>query len=366
MSIAKGDRLVSLDVFRGITIALMVVVNNPGSWSFVYAPLLHAEWNGCTPTDLVFPFFLFITGLSIALGKKVDPENRKPLLVKIVKRSLILFGIGVLLNALSNFDISSLRIPGVLQRIGIVYLVCSILYQYTSTWSQIRLALVILVSYYLLMAFTPVPGVGFPSLEKGESLSGWLDNLLLNGHLWSVTKTWDPEGILTTIPAVVSGLLGVIVGTLLFKSSNIRIHRDVMLASWASIMLALMWNPIFPINKNLWTSSFVLLTSGIGVNVFLLLYWLVDEKKWSLTWVFKPFQIMGTNAIVAYILSSVMATLLYSVTIKEVSLQEWVYHSFLSFNHDPYQASLLYAISFGMVIYIPLYLMYRNKIFVKI
>src|SRR4030067_1607650 len=216
-----SERLLSLDVFRGITIAGMILVNNPGTWSAVYPPLRHAEWHGCTPTDLIFPFFLFIVGVAIpfALGKRIEKgEKHSKIILQIIRRSAILFLLGLILAGFPfglfghNFDLATLRIPGVLQRIAVVYLVAAILFLKTSYKAQVYIGSALLIIYAILMTLVPVPGVGYSNLEPTTNLAAWLDNNLLTGHLWSIPKVWDPEGILSTMPAIVSAIMGMITG----------------------------------------------------------------------------------------------------------------------------------------------------------
>ncbi|MGB5290656.1 MAG: heparan-alpha-glucosaminide N-acetyltransferase domain-containing protein, partial [Lysobacterales bacterium] len=203
ISASGNKRLLSLDFFRGITIAAMILVNNPGSWAHVYPPLLHAQWHDWTPTDLIFPFFLFIVGVSINLafsGKKDSQVPAKDLYGKIIRRTLILFALGLFLNGFPFFDLASLRIPGVLQRIAICYLVASLLFLHCGARVQALWAVAFMLIYWAAMQWFPVPGIGAGSYEKGANFSAWVDNLFLHGHMWSESKTWDPEGIFSTLP----------------------------------------------------------------------------------------------------------------------------------------------------------------------
>ena len=216
MYMESTKRSLALDVFRGLTIAGMILVNNPGSWRTSYAPLRHAEWHGCTPTDLVFPFFLFIMGVAVplALGKRLERGDPQGAVIrKILSRTFLIFFIGLFLHAFPQFDFANLRIPGVLQRIALVYGITSIIYLKTTTRQQVWIGAACLLVYWGLMTLVPVPGVGYPNLEPTTNLGAWLDNLLLPGHLYSQTKVWDPEGLLSTMPAVTTGLIGVLTGT---------------------------------------------------------------------------------------------------------------------------------------------------------
>ena len=280
-SVATG-RLLSLDFFRGLTIATMILVNNPGDWGHIYAPLEHSKWHGCTPTDLVFPFFLFIVGVSIvfALQKKVsDGKEHNKLILQAARRAGIIFALGLLLALIPGFDFEHLRIPGVLQRIAIVFFLCVVIYLKTNLRSQIALLVILLLLYYLLMNFIPVPGQGDSNLNPGTNLAAWLDNLILTpAHMWRETKTWDPEGILSTLPAIGNCLIGVMAGSWL-KGKQ---HSDGEKVAWLFCISAalttggLVWNAFFPMNKALWTSSFVLFTSGLAMAGLSICYWLID------------------------------------------------------------------------------------------
>ncbi|MCX7611088.1 MAG: DUF5009 domain-containing protein, partial [Ignavibacterium sp.] len=222
-----SERLVSLDVFRGITIMGMILVNNPGSWSAVYPQLLHAEWHGCTFTDLIFPFFLFIVGVAISYSltkRKAQGGDMKLLYLNILRRAVILFMLGLILNGFPfglffehQFSWETFRIPGVLQRIAIVYLVAAVLFLSTSTKFQFWFTGFILIFYAIIMSFVPVPGVGYANFEPGKNLAAWVDQIILGSHVWKATKLWDPEGILSTLPAIASTMLGIFTGNWLRK-----------------------------------------------------------------------------------------------------------------------------------------------------
>ncbi|RYG21379.1 MAG: DUF1624 domain-containing protein, partial [Chitinophagaceae bacterium] len=216
----KAERLVSIDFLRGLTVAAMILVNNPGSWDYVYAPLRHAEWHGCSPTDLVFPFFLFIVGLSInyaLVSVKETTGLSFSIAFKIIKRTLILFLLGIFIAAFPVFEWNELRIPGVLQRIAIVFFVSSLIFLTLSKQVQVVLTIVILIGYWAVMTFIPVPNGEVNNLAPGKNIAAWVDNYLLNGHLWSFTKTWDPEGVLSTLPALASVMIGIFAADILKK-----------------------------------------------------------------------------------------------------------------------------------------------------
>src|SRR5512145_642851 len=261
------NRLVSLDVFRGITIAGMILVNNPGSWEHIYWPLEHAHWHGWTPTDLVFPFFLFIVGMAL-------PYSRRMTFAQALRRSAVLFGLGVLMAAYPRFDLATVRIPGVLPRIALCYLAAWAVRRVLGVRGQAIVAAVLCVAYWLLMTRVPVPGVGPASLEPDANLGAWLDRLLLSGHLWRQSRTWDPEGLLGTLPALATTLLGALCGEWLRTKRSPDAKTAGLLGGGLVLALAgLLWHPWFPINKSLWTSSYVLFTAGMAACLFGLVYW---------------------------------------------------------------------------------------------
>jgi predicted acyltransferase len=366
-----NNRLLSLDAFRGITVAGMILVNNPGSWSNIYPPLRHAEWNGCTPTDLVFPFFLFIVGVSIHFGyqTKVADGLTKDVFLKILKRTLIIFALGVFLSLFPRFNFEVVRIPGVLQRIAVVFFFASILYLKTNWLTQLRVGVVLLVVYYLMMTLIPVPGVGPPSLEPEANLGAWLDRLLLDGHLWVQSKTWDPEGILSTMPAIVTTILGMLTGKLL-SSDEQPAEKMVWLFFIGSVLIVagLGWGLFFPINKSLWTSSYALYTGGIAMQFLACCYWLIDVKgfkKWAM-----PFVYYGTNALFVFVVSGLMVKALARVKIAdgdgEIGVLGYAYKYFYATWLSPINASLLYAITLVLIFLVILRWMYNRKWFVKI
>ena len=366
------ERLESLDVFRGITVAAMILVNNPGTWEHIYSPLRHAAWNGCTPTDLIFPFFLFIVGVSIhfAYQHKTTEGLTQKVFLKITRRTLIIFSLGIFLSLFPKFDFSVVRIPGVLQRISVVFFFSSILYLTTGWLTQIRIAVLLLLVYYILMTFVPVPGFGEPNLEPGTNLGAWLDYSLLEGHLWVQSKTWDPEGILSTIPAIATGIIGMLTGKLFteIKEPATRVSWMFLIGA-ILIVFGLSWGLFFPINKSLWTSSFVLYTAGIAMQFLAACHWLIDvngKKRWS-----KPFTWYGMNAIFVFVASGLLAKILGRIKLDdgaggEISSWTWIYKN--AFEHwlTPINASLAVALSLVTFFGLILWWMYRKKIFIKI
>ncbi len=369
----KENRLVSLDVFRGITVAAMILVNNPGSWDSVYAPLLHASWNGCTPTDLIFPFFLFIVGVSIHFAYQATTSTglNKKIFLKILKRTLIIFGLGIFLAWFPVFSLerlSTLRIPGVLQRISLVFFFCSLLYIQTNWLTQIRIAILLLVGYFIAMTLIPVPGVGYANMEPATNLGAWFDRLLLDGHLWSQSKTWDPEGLLSTIPAIATGILGILTGQLFNKINEPKERVVWMFFLGAALIVAgLAWDLTFPINKSLWTSSYVLYAGGIAMQFFAACYWIVDVLGFS-RWA-KPFTYYGTNAIFVFVASGLLAKTLIRIKVDnegKVSLWSYLYQNLYASWLAPKDASLLFAITLILFFLAILWQMYKRKIFIKV
>lgn len=267
---SPASRLVSLDVFRGLTVMGMVVVNNPGDWGHIYAPLEHAAWHGCTPTDLVFPFFLFIVGVSLGYalaGVKQRAEPQGPALARVARRAAVLFGLGLLLSLYPHFDFSVVRIMGVLQRIGLVFLGCGVIYLKTNWRTQLFLLISLLVGYAALLQLVPMPGIEPANLEPTTNLGAWLDrSLFTEAHLWQQSRTWDPEGLLGTLPAIGTGLLGLLAAQWLRHAGPTPAAkvRGLLAAGSLAAGVGLLWNAWFPINKALWTSSYVLFAGGAG------------------------------------------------------------------------------------------------------
>lgn len=367
-----GDRLKSLDAFRGLTVASMILVNNPGSWSHVYPPLLHAPWHGCTPTDLIFPFFLFSVGISIhfAYQSKKESGLTKTVRFKILKRTVTIFALGLFLSLFPSFHFETVRIPGVLQRISLVFLFCSLFYFYLNWRHQALVFAVILLAYYLLMILVPVPGIGPANLEMNTNLAAWLDNTLLSGHLWIQTKTWDPEGILSTLPAIATGISGMLIGHILTDGTKIssKLYRLIG-SSIALTILGLSWSTVFPFNKALWTSSYVLYTSGLATAIFTLFYWIIDCKgihTWS-----KPLLWYGVNAITVFVGSGLLVKILLRTKITmpdetKVSVWNYLFDTLFAPWFRPVNASFAFALMWVVFFGIILSLLYRRNIIIKI
>lgn len=341
-------RLTSLDIFRGLTIAAMILVNSPGSWTHIYPPLEHAQWHGFTPTDMVFPFFLWISGVAMTLSfarRKSEGADRAKLLLHTARRGAIIFAIGLLLNLVPNFDFAHVRIPGVLQRIGICYFFATLIYLYTSQRGQILAALGLLAVYSVIMLFYPFPGATLDRWSVEANAARYFDGILLQGHMWSKSKVWDPEGALSTIPAIATVLCGILAAQYL-KSGAIL--------TAAGLLLSL----VIPINKSLWTPSFVLLMAGLASLIFGALQWWIDEKGNRAGWKF--FEIYGTNSIVSFVLSGAIARIL---TMTGAGKQ---LYDQLGLIASPVNASLLYALLNVAACFSVVYLLYRKRILVRL
>ncbi|HEY9421025.1 MAG TPA: DUF5009 domain-containing protein [Thermoanaerobaculia bacterium] len=372
----RTERLGSLDVFRGATIAAMILVNNAGDWSKTYGPLLHAEWHGWTPTDLIFPFFLFAVGVAIpyALAGRLHRSGGDfgPLHRQILRRTFLLFALGLFLSWFPFYavDWPAARIPGVLQRIAVVYLVASLAWLHLGARARAILAVVLLVGYWAAMVWVPVPGHGAGDLSPEGNLSAWIDHRVLDSHTWRrAPGPGDPEGILSTAPAIATALAGLFAGDWL-RSSRTRGEklRGLLLWGGAVTIVGLALDPWFPINKNLWTSSYVLFTAGLALLLSAATYYLVDIRKkdgWA-----RPFSVFGTNAIFAYFGSSLMAKTLIVSRWQEgsetVSLQEWLYGRLFDSWLPDYVASLAWALMFVALWWGLTALLYRRRIFLKI
>ena len=371
---ASPKRLVSLDFFRGLTVAAMIMVNNPGDWQHIYAPLEHAKWNGCTPTDLIFPSFLFMVGVSIAyaIGAKKDNNMaHASILATAFKRSLILYLIFSLLVLVPRFDWAHFRILGVLPRIAIVFFVCVVLFLKTNFKTQLVLFFSILIVYYLLLNFVPVPGVGYANLEPATNLGAWLDTAILTqNHMWRGSKVYDPEGILSTLPSIATGLLGMMVGTYLRRKDKTDKEKLLPLfaAGIAAVIAGAVWNLFFPINKALWTSSFVLYASGFAIIMLTISYWLIDVKQRRKY--IEPFLAFGANAITAYVAADVVLKILELIHVQvngqKTGTQQYLYHTFFVPYFSPVNASLAGAITYVLILLIPMWILYKKKIFIKV
>jgi predicted acyltransferase len=372
-----SGRLRSLDVFRGATIAGMILVNNPGDGRSSYAPLLHAEWHGWTPTDLVFPFFLFAVGVAIplAFARRLEAAagERGPLYRQIVRRTLILLALGLVLNwfPFIGRDWATARLPGVLQRIAVVYLCASLAFLHLRTRGRLVLSAALLSGYWLALKLVPVPGYGAGDLSAAGNLAGYVDGVLLGAHVWRhAPGPADPEGILSTLPAVVSALAGTFVGEWLRSGREAR-DKLIGLFVWGCLLLTsgLALAGWMPLNKNLWTSTYVLFTTGFALLVLAVAYHFVDLRGrggWAL-----PFDVFGKNSILAFVGSGLMARLLGMVRWQgaageTVTAKSWLYGGLLASWLPDSFASLVWALLFVAVWLGLMGLLYRRKIFIRI
>jgi predicted acyltransferase len=392
------ERLLSLDVFRGITIAGMLLVNNPGTWSAIFPPLEHAEWNGWTPTDLIFPFFLFIVGITTHLSmsaRRARGDDDSALVKQILRRGIIIYLLGFAMAmfpfyqwgaipSLPNasawdrivFRIEHVRLLGVLPRIAIVYMIAGLLSLRTTLKQQIIIIASLLFGYWFAMTLIPVPGenaIGAALLNTHDrNLAAYLDRLILTtNHTWTGSVTFDPEGPMSTIPAIATAMLGVIAGRWIALKEKPLLERISGLFAAGSIgmVAGLMWNWSFPINKNLWTSSYVIFTAGMACVALATIMWIVDYV--NVKWWTRPFVVFGVNPIVAFVGSGVMARLIYTLWHvnyqgKSIAIQDAIYQSVFLPWLPPRVASLAFAITFVLLWYAILLVLYRRKIILKV
>ena len=369
----SSPRLVSLDVFRGATMAAMVIVNNPGDWGNVYAPLLHAEWNGWTPTDLIFPFFVFILGVSVTLSKRT---LQRPAVL--FRRAALIFAFGLLLALYPRFDLSTVRIMGVLQRLALCYLGAALFFRTMGSadeeeqWqAAVGVTAVLLVVYFAVMKFVPVPGGFTGDLTPSGNLGAWLDRTVFGeAHLWTQSRMWDPEGLLGTMPAIGSALSGVAAGVIVNGRRSPSEKVAFLIAfGGAAMVLGLVWSRGFPINKSLWTSSYVLFTSGLASIALAACYWFFDtrgRRAWA-----RPLVVLGTNALVLFVASGLLVKTLLFVKLTGadgtvISVNQWLYVTWFEPFASPTNASLLFAFANLLVLYVPLEFLYRRRWFLRV
>jgi predicted acyltransferase len=360
-------RIESVDVLRGFSIMAMILVNTPGDWGHVYAPLLHADWHGLTPTDLIFPFFLFIVGISIYFAYK-HKSNTKATYKKIAIRSLKLIGLGVFLNLFIPYvpfitELETARIPGVLQRIGLVFFISSLLYLNCNWKTLLGISIFILIGYWLCLGFMPFPnpnGIS-PSFDRvPNNWANYIDLNILGKHMWQ--PDYDPEGLVSTIPAIATCISGILIGKILDGLKHVSL---LFITAGALLVSGYFFNTFFPINKALWSSSFVLVTSGWGTLILAIIYYLKDVKDYKFGTIFKY---VGVNAITIYFLSSFISKCMYLIKVgADQNMHSWLFETI--FVHDffnPKLSSLLYALSVVMCYVILAYYMFKKKIFIKV
>jgi predicted acyltransferase len=371
-AVPSSTRLVSLDVLRGVTIAFMILVNN--SNQYAYWPLHHSDWNGWTPTDLVFPTFLFLVGASLVFSfesRLSKGVSKTILLTHTVRRFAILFLLGLVVNGFPYFHLGTLRIYGVLQRIAICFLLASLLYLWDrGATSKIFLAAGALIGYWLLMRWVVVPGYGLPGrdiplLDKDANLVAYFDRRIFPGRLYEGVR--DPEGLLSTLPALATTLLGMLTAMWLRTTQDqLRKCWGMLIAGVVLLCTGELWNIWFPINKKLWTSSFVLLTAGVALVLWAICYWAVEIKGWKRGWTY-PWLVFGMNPITAYVFSELLASALWAIHIHgNLSLESFCYSSLFAPIHPSSVAALVYALSFVLVCWLPVLVLYRRQIFIKV
>jgi len=393
-----SGRLISLDAFRGFTIAAMIIVNSPGSWSNAYTQLLHAEWHGLTITDLVFPFFLFIVGVSITLAyskRRKKGVSKKDIYKKILIRAVNIYLLGMFLWLWPEFDFSNIRFVGVLQRIAFVFLICSVLFLHTDWKKQIITASVLLIGYWILLTIIPVPSdevirqalenggiersegrwVALPGIEKvsqhyiapnylpGVNFAAWLDRQLVPGYFYEIA--WDPEGLSSTLPAIATCIIGLLAGKIILTVKNPYKRLSWLFAAGFTLYIAgSIWSWQFPFNKNLWSSSYVLATGGLAMMFFALLILVIDMldyKKWA-----KPGIVFGANAISSYVLSGMLYAFVYSSFLSIGPISPPFMEFLTSLGMPGKMASLSFALCYTGLIFIPAYILYKRNIFIKV
>ena len=378
---APVQRLLSLDVLRGITIAFMIMVNNnggPGSWHFMN----HAQWNGLTPTDLVFPTFVFVVGVSIVFAfdaRLARGADRGQLARHTVQRAAILFVFGVIVNSFPLFALAHMRFYGVLQRIAICYLVAGLFYLYDQrAWTKVAALVAALVGYWILVRWAPIPGVGVPGrevpfMDQTQNLVSWIDRQVFPHHLYLFApdhNVRDPEGLLSDLPAIGTALMGILAG-LWLRSRRAVAAKTAGLAGAAvvSLVLGYGWSLEFPLNKNMWTSSFVLVAAGYSLALFAFAHWAIEQRGWRSGWTW-PWLVFGSNAIAAYMFSELLPSALYTMEWGVGRGREnaigWVFAHSIQHIPDPGWAAFAYSVSFTAVCFVPVWILYRKKIFLRV
>jgi predicted acyltransferase len=387
-TIPKPHRWLSVDVLRGLTIGFMIMVNNNGGGPDAYWAMKHTDWNGFTPTDLVFPTFLFLVGISTVFSTQArlaKGDTQSSLLVHTLRRALILFLLGLLVNSFPYFHLHTLRIYGVLPRIAICYLIVAVLYLYSPSWkNKAVLAASALIGYWILLRFIPVPGYGVPThtiplLDHDANLTAWLDRRIFSAsHLYERTR--DPEGLLSTLPALATALIGMLTGIWLRSNRSIVAKaRGIAYAGCAGLLLGGLWNFSFPVNKKLWTSSYVLYAAGWSLLLLALSIWLIDIYSARRTSArntdidaqtrstYTILLVFGTNAIAAYVLSELLpGALSFIHPHPGVPFLRWFYLEILHVIPYAPMASMVFCILFAAACWFPIYALYRRRIFLKI
>lgn len=380
-NIANGfpGRLLCLDIYRGLMVAGMIVVDNPGSDEQAYWPIMHAEWNGWTPADFIFPSFLFLVGISLVYSfdaRRQRGQTNQQILWHVFKRSLILIAIGLLVNAspIYGLDLHTWRFEGVTQRIGLCYFFAAVLELSTGRRGKLLAFLTCVLGYWALLRFVPVPGAGVPGrnipfMDQAQNLPAWLDRKLFMGHLYNGTR--DPEGIIHTIPAIGTSLIGVFTGHWLkSKRSVSQLIAGMVFFGILGMLGGEFWNRWFPINKNLWTSSFVLFSGGFCLLFLSLLYWVTEVKQWRGKWIM-PILVFGMNAIAGFVADSLIYGPGYTFTVTAANGTKMNWHEAAQAHLEAAglsvaNASLLYSVGAVLICWILLWFLWRKRIFLKV
>jgi predicted acyltransferase len=371
------QRLVFLDVVRGLTVAFMILVNNNGSEEVAYWPLKHADWNGWTPTDLVFPIFIFLVGISIVFStasRMARGEAKSALLMHAFRRAAIIFALGILIHGFPHYPLATLRIYGVLQRIAVCYLVASILYLWDRrVVTLVSVSVICLLGYWILVRWVPVPGFGMPGrdipfLDKDINWVSVVDRQLFPRRLLEGTR--DPLGLISTIPAIATCLLGVLTGLWLRTQKGMTAKAGGMLSgAIAGLALGRFWAIWFPINKRLWTSSYVLFAAGWTLLILAICYFAIEIRKHAGSWTY-PWRIFGANAIFTYAFAELLSTVLEIIHVgnagQAITLKDLIYTRIFSPIVNPSFGSLLYSLSYVLVCFVPAVMLFRKRIFIKI
>jgi predicted acyltransferase len=370
-------RLLSVDVYRGLMVAGMILVDNPGFDDRAYGPIRHAEWNGWTPADLIFPSFLFLVGVSLVFAfsaRLQRGESRRAILVHSLRRTAILIIIGLVVNAFPTFHLSDWRFEGVLQRIALCYLCAGVVFLYGGWRAQVATALACLLGYWALLRLVPVPGYGLPGrdvplMDPDGNIVAWLDRTLFAGHLYD--KTRDPEGMLSTIPAVATCLAGVFTGRFLQTRREPRVRASRMAVAGAlCVVLGQLWGVVFPINKHLWTSSFVVFTAGVALLALAGFTWVIEVKRWQSAWTM-PFLVLGMNPIAGFVGDALIYGPGYSVELagqngEKVPLHEVLSDRLVGAGLSDGLASLVYSVLAVAFVWGLLLILWRRRVFLKV